>query len=181
MGNLSGLWTQGCTLQCNDSQCQHPTLANVNVIPLSPGRLRDRETPQPFKAPVLFLQLLPRDLVRYAWVPVPVLATWYHSESRAAALVWATVTIACLTAAICSGAGCLSLTNPCLRCLTCFSGVSSCCLVVVSQGVAGRQAAASVCSKTVFTRLGICLLPLSHAEINTSFYFPQQLENIQEG
>lgn len=53
--------------------------------------------------------------------------------------------------------------------------------MIVLQGVVGIQAAAPVCSKTVFMQLGICLLPLSHAEISTSFYFPQQLENIQEG
>lgn len=48
-------------------------------------------------------------------------------------------------------------------------------------GCGGQAAAAPVCSKPVFTQLGICLLRLSHAELNTSFYFPQQLEIIQEG
>lgn len=76
-----------------------------------------------------------------------------------------------LKAAVDLHAGCLSLASPCLLVPDALCRCLSCCLVVVSQGVVGRQAAASVCSMTVFMRLGICLLLLSHAEINTSLYF----------
>lgn len=66
----------------------------------------------------------------------------------------------------------------------CFSGVSSvfpgCSLGAVLQGVVCSQAAAPVCSKTVFTQLGISLLCFTHAEINTSFYFSQQLESFRK-
>lgn len=48
-------------------------------------------------------------------------------------------------------------------------------------GCGGQAAAAAVRSESLFTQLGICLLRLSHAELHTSFYFPEQLEIIQEG
>lgn len=48
--DLSGLWTQGCTLQHGSSKHCHPALAKVDMIPACPGWLWNTD-PKAFESP----------------------------------------------------------------------------------------------------------------------------------